>query len=205
MRALLFFSAWWLLPVAIASPTAQVPEANPPTQPVGPKGVASPDVVAPATLEATKPAAPGRAPSGAAPKAPAANSQCKFIPGQQGWPNEQDWAQLNTTVNGRLLKPPPPGSACFETSENFNEDECDDVRRGFKDSQWHAENPISNMWQNYNNYSCIPDGKSCSGSGFPVYVVKAQTATDVKAAVDFAREKNIRLNIKSTGHDFLGR
>lgn len=62
------------------------------------------------------------------------------------------------------------------------------------------------MWQNYNNYSCTPDANSsCSGAGYPVYVAEVNTAEDVKSAVDFAREKKIRLNIKSTGHDFLGR
>jgi hypothetical protein len=139
------------------------------------------------------------------PVSTAADSQCKFIPGQQGWPTVQEWEQLNSTVQGRLLKPTPPGAACFEEYAFYDEGACASIRTGFKDSSWHANDPISNMWQNYNNYSCLPDGPGCDGSGFPVYVVKATTATDIKAAVDFAREKNIRLNIKSTGHDFLGR
>jgi len=28
---------------------------------------------------------------------------------------------------------------------------------------------------------------------------------DVKAGVDFARERNVRLIVKGTGHDYLGR
>jgi hypothetical protein len=61
------------------------------------------------------------------------------------------------------------------------------------------------MWQNYNNYSCMPDAAApCTGAGYPVYVVAARTAGDVKAAVDFARAKGVRVNIKSTGHDFVG-
>ena len=52
----------------------------------------------------------------------------------------------------------------------------------------------------------MPDANApCSGDGYPVYVVAAQNEEDIKAAVDFARSKKIRLNIKSTGHDFLGR
>lgn len=51
----------------------------------------------------------------------------------------------------------------------------------------------------------MPDAAApCTGAGYPVYVVAARTAGDVKAAVDFARAKGVRVNIKSTGHDFVG-
>jgi hypothetical protein len=129
-----------------------------------------------------------------------AKGACKWIPSQQGWPTEADWANLKTAVKGRLIKPNPPAASCYEDGEG-----CDSVQRGFRDSAWHAGNPVSNMWQNWNNYSCIPGGASCSMAGYPVYVVEAVEPSDVKAAVDFARNNNIRLNVKSTGHDFLGR
>lgn len=51
----------------------------------------------------------------------------------------------------------------------------------------------------------MPDAAApCSGAGYPVYVVAAKTGSDVQAAVNFARTKGVRLNIKSTGHDFVG-
>jgi hypothetical protein len=132
---------------------------------------------------------------------------CKWIPGEAGWPPEQDWALLNQEVKGRLLKPIPPAAGCHRTEYGNVRQNCALISLGFKDSQWHAKNPVSNMWQNWNNYSCMPsaNGGSCSTSGYPVYVVEAREASDVKAAVDFARTRHIRLNIKSTGHDFLGR
>lgn len=51
----------------------------------------------------------------------------------------------------------------------------------------------------------MPNGGACTNTGYPVYVVAAEEASDVKAAIDFARSHGIRLNVKSTGHDFLGR
>lgn len=45
----------------------------------------------------------------------------------------------------------------------------------------------------------------CSGDGYPAYVVNATTAQHVKAAIDFARENNVRLTVKNTGHDVTGR
>jgi len=36
-------------------------------------------------------------------------------------------------------------------------------------------------------------------------VIMAKTKEHIKAGVDFAREKNVRLVIRNTGHDFMGR
>lgn len=38
-----------------------------------------------------------------------------------------------------------------------------------------------------------------------MYVVNATCAEDVKKGVDFAREENVRLVVKASGHDYLGR
>jgi hypothetical protein len=43
------------------------------------------------------------------------------------------------------------------------------------------------------------------GRGYPVYVVNATSSKHVKAGVDFARKHNIRLIVKATGHDYMGR
>lgn len=129
------------------------------------------------------------------------SNNCKGIPGQTGWPSSAEWKSLNNAVKGHLLKPTPPAAACHGLTLG----DCSAISSGFKDSAWHAGNPVSNMWQNYNNYSCTPSSTTCTGQGYPVFVVEAQGANDVKAAIDFARTKNIRLNVKSTGHDFLGR
>ena len=31
------------------------------------------------------------------------SSTCRYIPGDDGWPSQSDWAQLNKTVGGRLI------------------------------------------------------------------------------------------------------
>ncbi|TLD37118.1 FAD-binding domain-containing protein [Venturia nashicola] len=135
-----------------------------------------------------------------------ATGQCKVIPGSAQWPSEADWAGLSTAVQGRLLKPSPPASRCHQGQANYSPEGCAEVTENWKKSEFHANDPISSMWQNYNNYSCMPDAAgSCSGAGYPVYVVAAKTGSDVQAAVNFARTKGVRLNIKATGHDYAGR
>jgi FAD/FMN-containing dehydrogenase len=62
------------------------------------------------------------------------------------------------------------------------------------------------MENNWNNDTCLPIATyPCSGQGYPIYVVNATCAEDVKKGVDFARENNVRLVVKGTGHDYLGR
>jgi hypothetical protein len=131
---------------------------------------------------------------------PLARGVCKAVPGGPNWPSNEQWGALNTAVRGRLSKPPPPAAACHRNQPGYNAAACADVQSGWKDANWHVDHPTSNMWQNYNNYSCMPDaGSPCSTAGYPIYVVTAREASDVKAAVDFARIFNVRLNIKSTG------
>ncbi|KAE9983863.1 hypothetical protein BLS_003521 [Venturia inaequalis] len=135
-----------------------------------------------------------------------AQSSCKAVPGNPDWPSDADWTTLNKALGGRLLKPAPPAAVCHRGWSTYSAAACSDLNQGWKNSDWHAANPTSSMWQNYNNYSCPPEPNApCTNAGYPVYVVAAKTVDDVKAAVDFARTRNIRLNIKSTGHDYLGR
>lgn len=130
---------------------------------------------------------------------------CKVTPNSPFWPSLPDWAQLNQTLGGTLLKPGAPAAACHPKQAAFNHQECTSLEGNWNSSQWHSDNPISSLWQNVNNYSCLPDSNySCSTAGYPIYVVNASTSQHVQAAIDFARERKLRLNVKGTGHDFLG-
>ena len=46
---------------------------------------------------------------------------------------------------------------------------------------------------------------TCTLGGFPSYAVKISNVAQVQLAVNFARNANLRLVIKNTGHDFLGK
>ncbi|KAG0031158.1 hypothetical protein BGZ82_007101, partial [Podila clonocystis] len=45
----------------------------------------------------------------------------------------------------------------------------------------------------------------CNQGVVSIYTVKATSVADVQEAIRFAYKHNIRLTIKNTGHDFLGR
>ncbi|KAN0089987.1 FAD-binding domain containing protein [Hyaloscypha variabilis] len=130
---------------------------------------------------------------------------CKATPNDASWPSLSQWKTLNQTLSGRLLHPLPPASSCHVFYPGSN-NTCAEVTNSWSNMAFHQNNPVSTAWNNMNNDSCVPDPSApCSGLGYPVYVVNASSANDVKLAVDFARENNVRLNVKASGHDYLKR
>jgi FAD/FMN-containing dehydrogenase len=72
--------------------------------------------------------------------------------------------------------------------------------------EFHAADPVSVDWNQWTNDTCLPwSGYHCSGDGYPKVVLNASTAAHIKAGVDFARKHNVRLVVKSSGHDYVGR
>lgn len=54
------------------------------------------------------------------------------------------------------------------------------------------------------NQSCDPfsaESKTCQLGNFPDYAVNVSCSSDIVAAVNFARNNNIRFVIKNTGHE----
>ncbi|KAN0104180.1 FAD-binding domain containing protein [Hyaloscypha variabilis] len=135
------------------------------------------------------------------------HATCKAIPGDPGWPSVQEWATFNASLDGVLLKPPPPGGVCHPGEPNYDPALCPNVTALWTTSfPFHEDDPISNAFNNWNNDSCLPYPQApCSGEGYPIYVVNATKPEHVQKAINFARERNIRLNVKCSGHDYLGR
>jgi len=71
-----------------------------------------------------------------------------------------------------------------------------------------SDQPGMNMWKLFTNDTCKPTtapSEPCTLGYYGVYVVKAKTRDHVKAAIDFARANSLRIVIRNTGHDFVGR
>jgi len=132
---------------------------------------------------------------------------CKAHPGQPDWPLPADWAALNRAVGGRLLQPAPAAAPCHRSHPAYNAAACSRAKDNWSSSQFHAHHPTSSLWTNVNGYSCevIDLARPCTGNGFPVYVLNATDPEQIAVAVKWAADRNVRVNVKSTGHDFLGR
>ncbi|GKT41180.1 FAD-linked oxidoreductase ZEB1 [Colletotrichum spaethianum] len=61
----------------------------------------------------------------------------------------------------------------------------------------------------YQGATCQPQNAAnngiCGLGGFPLYSVKATNVAQIQLAVNFARTLDLRLVIRNTGHDFLGK
>ena len=123
---------------------------------------------------------------------------CKAYPGTPEWPLEEDWNQLNKTLDGALLKPSPAASACYNGT-NYDSKQCTYLVQGARGSRFYINDPLTVLTQWPQGETCTVSAKptgNCTQGGFPVYVVNVTTVQQVQAAVNFARNKNIRLVIK---------
>ncbi|KAE8448784.1 hypothetical protein EG329_008786 [Mollisiaceae sp. DMI_Dod_QoI] len=134
--------------------------------------------------------------------------ECRVSPGDEDWPDDASWNELNNTMNGALLKPIPVASVCYNSTSynNFEAGNCEAVTSNWSTT---AKHPIEVNSPIFEGLTCIPPASlntnGCTQGGFPVYVVNASNVAHIQAAVNFAREKQIRLVIKNTGHDMSGK
>lgn len=129
--------------------------------------------------------------SGAAVASPGCEESCKAFPGTHSWPSPRKWSSLNDTLDGRLIKPLAPGRVCHEGQPDFDEEQCAAVQQDWSSYNWHCDDPVSVMWDNWSNYTCLPDPKApCSDRGYPSYVVNATAAEHVKAGIDFGEHSH---------------
>ena len=147
-------------------------------------------------------------------------ARCKSTPGTPLWPTELEWAKLDASLtplstsstngSGRLFVPTPPAAPCHASQASaYNATLCSSViQPGWTTWAFHSADPVSTCLDNWNNDTCLPvsdDVAPCSGAGYPGRVVNVSSSADVAAAVLFARQHDLRLVVKSTGHDFMGR
>lgn len=138
-------------------------------------------------------------------------ARCKAFPGDADWPSLERWTAFNTTLEGKLVKGLPPAATCYNSTPYFDQTKCAATRRGWSSSLFTGEDPVmpNSAWPNGNTCPLPPAQGSnpytCNITGYPAYVVNATTVKHVQLAINFARNNNIRVTIKNTGHDFVGR
>ena len=128
------------------------------------------------------------------------DARCKNIPGSSGWPSTSAWSSFNKTLGGALIQTTTanlPAAPCHPQLPTYNNATCAAIQKEWYTWAFHEANPVSNGINNWNNDSCLPSAAyPCTTAGYPSYVVNASTVPQVQAAVNFARQNNIRLNIK---------
>ena len=123
-----------------------------------------------------------------------------------------EWAALNRSIEGVLIKTAPIASSCYPGNPFNSPERCAIVQDQWSNAAHHATWPESIDYPIWTNNSCIPkgsngysEGKGCSIGGLPQYTVNATAVEHVSKAMKWASERNIRIVVKGTGHDLNGR
>jgi FAD/FMN-containing dehydrogenase len=113
-------------------------------------------------------------------------------PGDAAWPSEAQWQQLGRQVNGALVKVQSPLSGCVAAPAS---EACTNFFKAAKNPYYLGDEPgLTQTLGWVDAWTSRPS----------VYAVAARTASDVAAAVNFAREHNLRLVVKGGGHSYQG-
>src|SRR6202790_2940772 len=113
-------------------------------------------------------------------------------PSDPSWPTAESWEKLNQEVGGQLIRVESPLAAC---ANGVDDSSCQEVLKKLQNPYYVGEQP---------------GGTQTSGwldawmSAPSVYAVAARNSADLVAAVNFARENNLRLVVKGGGHSYQG-
>ncbi|CAF3941543.1 unnamed protein product [Rotaria sordida] len=121
------------------------------------------------------------------------------------WPNLSVWQTFNESIGGRLILVQP--SAAFCSGDPPNIDVCTNALAQWTNATWRSDQVGAMQNHNWENTSCSEhlENITCTQGSVPRLAVNATTAEHVQATIRLANANNLRLVIKTTGHDYLGR
>jgi FAD/FMN-containing dehydrogenase len=113
-------------------------------------------------------------------------------PGDPAWPSQALWDELKQKVGGNLVVPRPLAAACQTAPDG---EACLALAKDLKDPFYIGDQPGGTQSSGW------VDAWTPRQSA---YAVAAHKPEDVVAAVNFAREHNLRLVVKGGGHSYQG-
>jgi FAD/FMN-containing dehydrogenase len=120
------------------------------------------------------------------------DARSRVRPGDPAWPSQASWQRLSDNVGGRLIAVRSPLEACRNAP---NDPACLDVFRELKNPYFIGDQVALTQTTGW------VDAWTSQPS---TYAVAAHNVGDVVAAVNFARDHNLRLVVKGGGHSYLG-
>jgi len=113
-------------------------------------------------------------------------------PADAAWPGAAEWQKLRAAVGGNLLQVHALFGPCEGSPDGAA---CQDVYRNIRNPFYIGDQPGGTQVSGYlNAWTPAPS----------VWAVRARHAADVAAAVNFARDHNLRLVVKGGAHSYLG-
>ncbi|KAJ6466817.1 hypothetical protein C8R45DRAFT_1106242 [Mycena sanguinolenta] len=120
------------------------------------------------------------------PTTAALNKTCRNVPGSPQYPTPIEWNALSATVSGRLITVVP---ALFRAT----------IPGAMNQPNWEQGYDLTPP------SLCLQNGTIFQQGDIPLYLVEPETVANIQAAVNFSSTHNLRVILKSSGHDYLGR
>ncbi len=134
-----------------------------------------------------------QAQTGAAPKT---SGFRRVRPSDPGWPSAARWQELKSALKGEMIEVKSPLKTCARANAEGGADaSCAQLFKNLKNPYFigdHAGLTQTLGWSD----AWISEPSA--------YAVAAESAADVAAAVNFARENRLRIAIKGGGHSYFG-
>jgi len=122
----------------------------------------------------------------------ASTARRRVRPSDPGWPSKEAWKQFNDAVDGNLIPVEFPINACLPSSQSAD---CKALFANVRNPYYIGDSPgITQTLGWIDAWETKPS----------IYAVAARNADDIAAAVNFARENNLRLVVKGGGHSYQG-
>ena len=116
----------------------------------------------------------------------------RLRPGDSGWPSEAQWSDLGRAVGGRLSRPAPMLAPCVADAKSA---ECAALLKSLQNPFFISDQASGTQVSGWlDAWTPAPSA----------YVIAAESAADVAAAVNFARAHDLRVVVKGGGHSYLG-
>lgn len=113
-------------------------------------------------------------------------------PGDPAWPSEAAWEQLKDAVGGQLIEVQSPLVACRAAPAGAD---CAQLFKAIKNPYFVGDDVALTQTLGWvDAWTSMPS----------TWAVAARRTADVVAAVNFAREHNLRLVVKGGGHSYQG-
>ncbi|KAJ7137762.1 hypothetical protein C8R44DRAFT_838071 [Mycena epipterygia] len=148
--------------------------------------------------------------------ASSAVTTCKCLAGAACFPNAAELAAFSATLSHPLISGQrPPASVCYSDSPDFNTAACSLIQANDGNAVFLAERINAVQYGNFQSiinsttieecsYTVVP-GATCQQGRVPPYAVNATTVSDIQKTIVFATKHNLRLVVRNTGHELMGR
>ncbi|EED78480.1 predicted protein [Postia placenta Mad-698-R] len=145
-----------------------------------------------------------------------ASQVCKCIPGSPCFPSQEELDLLSSNLSHPLVVGQRPfASVCYNSAAGYDSLACQEATANQFSIEIRAASSNTLQWVNFEDYITTStvqqcpfnqtNGDLCYQGRVPSYAINVTTVEDIQATIRFASKYNLRLVVKNTGHELMGR